>query len=200
MEVHRWAEEKGWDLTTAIRELTSLGLETATRPGAPSPGDRKEMKKWKTILESALRRGRSPFEPILEKEQDPDVKLLAAVLAELDYETIYQHLKATHDEDEPFVERKWNWIKEAAQSHVKPFMDSLDKLEKRFLARKQVYYVDGYDGEFSWVRWLLSDDVMRALNQETPGDNDIEAVKKLIAARYLVAENPHTPWAFDWKE
>jgi hypothetical protein len=78
-------------------------------------------------------------------------------------------------------------------------MDSLDKLEKRFLARKQWYFGD-YEEAPGCLRWLLSDDVMQALKQQSPAEEGIEAVKKLIAARYLDAANPNEPWAFFWIE
>jgi len=199
IEVHRWAEGKGLDLTTAIRELATRGLEAANLSDASSSADPKEIKKWQRILEQALRKGLSPFEPFLDKDE-PDVKPLAGILAKMNFETIYEQLKAARERDEPLVERKWNRIKETAQSHVRPLMKSLDELEKRFLARKQWYYGVGDDDEFACLRWLLSDDVMQALKQPSPADKDIEAVKKLIAARYLDASYPNEPWAFFWIE
>jgi hypothetical protein len=197
-EVHRWAEEKGLDLTTAIRELTTLGLETATRPGAPSPADRKEMKTWEKDVERALRAGNSPFEPFLDRNH-PDAKPLPAILAKMDYPTIYERVKEKRQRAEPPVERRWKRMKEEAQPLVKPLMEALDRLEQRFLARKQIYYAEGYEGEYSSIRWLLSDALLKMLN-EASADPDVEAITQLIAARYLVALNPQTPWQFEWDE
>jgi hypothetical protein len=197
IEVHRWAEEKGLDLATAVRELTTLGLEAANRPDSPSPTDRKEMKRWAKDVEKALREGQSPFEPFLKRDQ-PDVTPLAAILAKMDYQAIYERVKDLGEKAEPAVERRWERMKEEAQLLVKESMTSLDRLEKRFLARKQLSWAE--EGEFSCLHWLLSDAVMEALEESPAADADIDTVKQLITARYLVAPNPNKPWDFEWDE
>src|SRR6516162_3068325 len=82
IEVHRWAEEKGLDLASAIRELMTQGLETATGPEGASAADRTEVRKWKKEVVRALRAGQSPLEPFLAQDS-PSLGVLPAVLAKL---------------------------------------------------------------------------------------------------------------------
>ncbi|MHB1424868.1 MAG: hypothetical protein ACYC3I_16985 [Gemmataceae bacterium] len=199
IEAHRFAEEKNLDLTNAIRELTSLGLEAAVHPDALSPADRKEIKKWEKVLEGILRRGQSPLEPFIEQEH-PDWRIVAAVLARLDLERIFQEFKGRHGV-ESFLERMWKKLKAEAQPFVRQRMEALDELEKRFLARKQLDYRGStYECEENpVVSWLLSDELMGKMN-DPEAEAEAKAVRELITARYLVARNPQTPWDLEWYE
>jgi hypothetical protein len=204
IKIHRWAEEKRLDLAAALRELMTLGLETATGP-APPTADRKEVKRWEKPVEKALKEGRSPLEPFLEQpfpeEGEPDVEVLRAVLARLDYKAIYRHVMEHRETEETPAEREWKRLKAAAPSHVRPLTDALDKLEEQFRARKKRSYVgDPEDEGRPVVNWLLSEEVMQALAQPSSSDREIEQVRQLIAARYLVARPPNAPWTFEWDE
>jgi hypothetical protein len=91
-----------------------------------------------------------------------------------------------------------------ASGHVRPLMKTLDELDKRFLARKKLSCTPGPDGPFPVIHWLLSDALMEQING-APSDDDVvragvEAARKLIAARYLVAENSGRQWDFTWDE
>jgi len=83
---------------------------------------------------------------------------------------------------------------------LQPLMTALDNLERRFLARKKLYHEEGPEGPIPFIRWLLSDAVMQRMGESTSDDADVEAVRKLISARYLVAEDSHQPWDFLWDE
>src|SRR5262245_51013055 len=196
VKVHVWAEQKGQDLATAIRELMTLGLETANQPQVATV-DRATLKKWEKAVEQALRAGRSPIEPFLE-QGDPNLEPLPVILAKLDYAPIYQRLLEKRGEKEPYLDRVWQEAKADAPSHVQPLMDALDRLESRFQARRKLYFEEGPEGETGVVHWLLSDATMRLIEGSADNDPDVEAVRQLIAARYLVALNPNQPWNFEW--
>jgi len=198
LEIHRRAEQKGLDLATAIREVTTLGLETASSPGTPNV-NRKELSRWKKLVARALRAGQSPFEPFL-VEDSPDLSLLPAVLAKLDYASIYQSVKENRAQQEPLIERTWKQLKAAAPSHVRPLMDALDNLEMQFLARKKLDSREGPEGGIFTVHWLLADIVMQGLDQSPSNNEDVKKVRQLIAARYLVAHSPQSPWDYEWDE
>jgi hypothetical protein len=203
VDMHQWAERKGLDLAAAIRKLTGLGLEAAAHPGQAAAGDPRTVKKWGRAVERALQAGRSPLEPFLAQEApDADLDALPAILAKLDYQSVYKQLKENLHQNEPWVEQVWQRLKERAPSHVERLMGQLDNLEQNFLARKKLrdWGAPGDDDTISRVHWLLADAVMQRLQESPPDDAEVEAVRKLIAARYLVADNPNTPWEFAWDE
>jgi hypothetical protein len=130
----------------------------------------------------------------------PNLNVLPAILAGLDYQSIFQRLREKRAGEEPLVERVWSKAKSEAPSRLRPFLESLDCLEERFLARKKLYYME-VDRECDPVlHWQLSEAVMKRLGEPVSDDADVEAARKLIAARYLVAESPHRPWQFAWDE
>jgi hypothetical protein len=201
IDVHQWAEEKGLDLASALRDLTALGRETATRPGGQdSPAVRKAAKKWRRPVERALRNGQSPIQPLMGQEvSETDWDALRFILAGLDYRELFARHKETLKDDTP-VERAWKQIQEEAAAHLQPLMEALDQLDKRFLARKKLYYKPGPDGDVPIIHWLLSENVMKQLEAESSDDAEVEAVRQLIAARYLVADRPDRPWEFMWDD
>jgi hypothetical protein len=203
IRAHRLAEQKGFDLAQAIRGLIELGLETTARPGEPSPDAvRSAAKKWGKQVERALREGRSPIEPffLAQDEPGPGLEALPAILAQLDYPAIFAEMKVQHDEKVPYIERRWQRIKDEAPALVRPLLGSLDKLEKRFLARKKIYSSEGWEGEYSSIHWLFSDHVMQQLKEASFGDADVEAARQLITARYLVPFGAEGTWEFEWDE
>jgi hypothetical protein len=199
LEVHCWAEAKGLDLASAIRELMSQGLERATGPEAAPPADRNEVRKWKKAVERALQAGQSPLEPFLD-QASPSLDVLPAVLARLDYQTIYRRLKEKREE-EPWLERAWRQTKADAPSHVRPLMDALDGLEAQFQARKKLSWIEGPEGKVFTVHWLLSDALLQKVKEPASDEtDDIDSVRRLAAARYLVARNLDRPWDLEWDE
>ena len=196
VKLHEWAEEKGQDLATAIRELVALGLETATNP-TPTPVDRTTVKKWEEFVWKALWAGESPLKPFLQ-EENPNLEVLPVILAKQDYGPIYHWLKKQSGPKEAYLNRIWGEAKGDAPSHVRPLMDALDNLEKKFLARGKLYSTAGAEEEGRLVLWLLSDKTMQLLEGSSDDDPDIEAVRRLIAARYLVPMGPNRPWEFMW--
>jgi hypothetical protein len=70
-------------------------------------------------------------------------------------------------------------------------------LEKKLLARRKRYFTGRAEEEDGLVYWLLSDKTMQLLEGSSDDDPDIEAVRRLIAARYLVPMGPR-PWEFMW--
>jgi hypothetical protein len=198
--VHKWAEQRGLDLATTIRELTALGQQAADRPGGQlSAADRRAIKRWSKLVEQALRAGRSPLEPFLGEDR-ANVELLPAILGSLDYGPILQQVKAT-SEKAPWIEQAWTRKKANAPAHVRPLMESLDELERQFRARKKLYSREKDEGFAEDVHWLFSDAVMRALGEESSDDDHVEAVRQLIAARYLIPPPaPDGPWEFIWDE
>ncbi|MFO0931042.1 MAG: hypothetical protein U0736_29090 [Gemmataceae bacterium] len=201
IKVHRLAERKDFDLARAIRELIELGLEATARPGEPPAGDvRRAVKKWGKHVERALRAGRSPFEPLLgEDEPGPGLDALPAILTQLDYPALFEEVKGQREEKGPWIERRWKQIKDEAPAHLQPLMAGLDNLEKRFLARKKLYYREGSEGDYSILHWLLARDVMQQL-KDVSDDADVEAARQLITARYLVPDSEERPWEFEWDE
>jgi hypothetical protein len=196
VKVHEWAEQKGQDLAAAMRELMTLGLEAATSPVLKNV-DRAAVKRWQKSVEQALGDGKSPIEPFL-RQENPSLEALPVILAKIDYWPIYQRLLKSRGEKEPWVERIWELEKARAPRRVQPLMDALDNLEKRFLARRRLY---SQEEESDVLQWLLSDTTMQQLVEESPGrDADVENVRQLIAARYLVARYPNQPWVFDWDQ
>jgi hypothetical protein len=204
IRAHRLAEQKGFDLAQAIRGLIELGLETTARPGEPSPDAvRSAAKKWGKHVERALRAGRSPIEPffLAQDEPGPDLEALPAILAQLDYPDIFAEMKAQRVENGPYIERRWQRIKDESPAHVEPLLGGLDNLEKRFLARKKVYTHEDWEGEHSSVlHWLFSDHVMQQLKEASSDDADVEAARQLITARYLVPSGEKGTWEFKWDE
>ncbi len=91
-------------------------------------------------------------------------------------------------------------MKAEESSDVEPLMTALDNLAKRFLARKKLYHIEREDGNQPIIHWLFSDTVMQQLGASATADNDVEAVRRLISARYLVAEDSGRPWEFVWDE
>jgi hypothetical protein len=199
INIHSWAEQKGLDLATAIRELTTLGLETATHPGSASVADRKEVKRWEKAVKRAIQAGKSPFEPFLEQD-NPNLEALPTILARMDFQGLFQEYRAALEEEDPWIERAWKRKKAEAPSHLQPLMAALDNLENRFLARKKLYYTEGPDGDVSVIHWLLSDAVMQIIGASSADDADVEAAQKLIAARYLLPQNPERPWDYTWDD
>jgi hypothetical protein len=201
VDMHQWAERRGLDLAAAIRKLTGLGLEAAAHPGQAAAVDPRSVKRWTKAVERALRAGRSPLEPFLAQEApDADLGALPAILGKLDYQSVYKQVKENLQQKEPPVERAWRRLKDRAPSHVGPLMGSLDNLDQQFLARKKLCYWGEDDDATIRVHWLLADAVMQRLQESPPDDADVEAVRKLIAARYLVTDSPNTPWEFAWDE
>jgi hypothetical protein len=202
LEVHQFAEREGRDLASALRELMKIGQEAADQPRRrESAADRKATKKWSKAVERALRNGRSPIEPYLVRDSsDADLDTLPNILAELDYRSIIQELKEKRDEDSPWIERVWRHMKDEAPSHLQVLMEALDRLEKRFQARKKLYTEGGEDGPNPIIHWLLSDAVMEQMKELSSADKDVEAVRQLISARYLVADYEQRPWEFVWDE
>jgi hypothetical protein len=199
--VHRWAEEKGLDLASAIRDLTALGREAAARPeGQGSAAARKAAKRWRRPVERALWAGLSPVQPLLGEEiSEADLEALPLILAELDYRGVFQGLKGKQERDSA-EERVWKGKKADASAHVRPLMEALDHLDSGFLARKKLSYREGPEGEFPLIHWLLSEAVMQQLAEASSGGSDVEAVRQLISARYLVAIFPNRPWEFEWDD
>jgi hypothetical protein len=199
IEVHRWAEEKGLDLASAIRELMTQGLETATGPEGASAADRTEVRKWKKEVVRALRAGQSPLEPFLAQDS-PSLGVLPAVLAKLDYQAIYHRLKERRQEESE-GERVWTQVKADAPTSVRPLMDALDNWEKQFEARKKLTWMEGEEGKIYAVHWRLSDALLEKIKEPASDEtDDIKSVRRLIAARWLVARNPDSPWDFEWDE
>jgi hypothetical protein len=199
IKVHEWAEAKGLDLATALRDLTALGQEAAARPsGQDSPAVRTAAKKWSKPVERALRAGQSPLHPLLGQDISPtDLDAMPRILADQDYHNLFQALTEKAGTRE---ERVWACLKTEASKHISDLMESLDALDEKLLARKKLFYKEGSDGEVPVLHWLLSASVMQILDGESSKDKDVEAVRKLIAARYLVAENPTRPWEFVWDD
>jgi hypothetical protein len=209
LDVHARAERRGQDLAAALRELAALGLASADQPGGQAgAADPKIVKRWTKAVEQAVQAGRTPFEPLLDQEaSDADLDALAAILAKLDYRVVYKKLKVNLHQNEPLVERVWQRLKGRAPSAVEGLVGSLEKLEEQFLARKKLrdWGAPGDDETTSRVWWLMADPVVQRLG-EPPSDNkddvedDVDAVRKLIAARYLVADDPTRPWEFLWDD
>jgi hypothetical protein len=195
-QIHLWAEQGGRDLATAIRELTTLGLEASRSSGA-IPVDLSEVARWQPEVERALRQGESPLKPFLDHE-NRSVEALSSILAKIDYANIYEQLK----EGGPRVEVRWNRLKAEAPPPVRALMSGLDELEKNFDARKKEVYLGEPEAEVSSVlQWLLSEPVLQQLRRSTPDKDiaEVEAVQKLIRARYLIPV-PDQPWAYIWDE
>jgi hypothetical protein len=198
-DLHAWAQERGLDLAAALRRVTALGLAAAAHPGQAAAADPRAVKKWSKAVARAVGAGQSPLAPLLAQEApDADLDALPAILTKLDYRVIYKQVKENLQQKEPPVEREWKRLKDRAPSHVEPLMGSLDNLEQQFLARKRLYW--GEDEDPPVVHWLLAQEIMQRLQEPTSDDADVEAVRKLIAARYLVAENPNIPWRLAWDE
>jgi hypothetical protein len=201
VDLHRWADEKGMDLASAVRDLTARGLHAATLPGGLASADPRAVKKWRKRVERALRQGGSPFDPFL-KDDEPEAGLAAlpAILATLDYRTLFLELPESREKEAPAEERAWQQMQAEAPAHVGPLMEALDRLDRRMLARKKLYYRETSEGPVAIVHWLFAEAVMSRLGQESPDDPDVEAARQLIAARYLVAESSDRPWEFTWDE
>jgi hypothetical protein len=200
--VHRWAEERGLDLTSAIRDLTALGQEAAARPdGQDSAAIRSTVKKWRGPVVRALRAGQSPLQPLLGHEiSETDLEAVRRIVVEADYRSLVQQLNAKLEEGSP-AERAWKVLQAEAPDQLRKPMAALDRLGEKFLARKKLYYQPGEEGDTPVVHWLFADAVTRELEKASSDNKDVEAVRQLIAARYLVAENPEgRPWEFVWDD
>jgi hypothetical protein len=203
MEVHRWAEKQGVDLASALRQLTSLGQEATTRPDEQlTTAQRNMVEKWSKRVERDLRAGRSPYECCLPiPNPEPVLEVYRNIFANANHQSIFQDVKMKLERGCPYIDRAWAELKDDVPNYVKELMDKLDSLERQFLARKKLYCREIEDGYTNIIHWLLSDTVMQRLQElsssDTPVD-DVEAVRQLIAARYLVAENPQRPWEFVW--
>src|SRR5262249_3590050 len=101
----------------------------------------------------------------------------------------------------PLIERAWAQLKAEAPSHVQPLMAALDSLERQFMGRKKLFFTEGEEGKIPVIHWLLADDVMELLKESSSADANVEAARRLIAARYLIPEDPEQrPWEFVWED
>jgi hypothetical protein len=194
--VHQFAEERKADLTSAVRELVVTGFEAR---GQLANVDAKCVKKWAKPVENAIRAGQSPIEPFLESDATRlDVVALPAILAGLDYVRILGEIKKKRGADEPWIDRVWQEMRSKAPSYLRESMTALDSLEQSFRARKKLFQIGSPEGNDYIMHWLMSDEVMQNLANPVSNEADVEAVRKLIAARFLVAEVVQQPWDFKW--
>jgi hypothetical protein len=201
IKVHQWAETQKLDLASAVRTLLALGHETAVHPEHEDSGTaRKAVRKWRRDVERALRAGRSPIEPFLgQNVSDADFRALPLILARADYRTLYEALKKRLEGETSPAAVAWREEQAEAPTHLRPLLAALDNLEAKFLARKKVFWTIGHeDSHVTVIHWFLSDQVMQMLKEASSTDKDVEATRRLIAARYLTADTPARPWDFTW--